>query len=130
MEREIRIFDHPLVEPSDPDRPATGEIGAVVRFEGRVRRLEEGREVAGLDYTAYRPMAERELEKILDEIAERFRVDRVIIEHGSGAIPVDGLSLVVKVYAAHRHDALAACGYLIDRLKQTVPIWKSGYTKA
>ena len=128
MEREIRIFESALAEARDPDRPATGEIGAVVRFEGRVRRLEEGREVDGLAYTAYRPMAERELEKILDEIASRFRVDRVVIEHGTGVIPVGGLSLVVKVYAAHRHEALAACGHLIDRLKQTVPIWKSGYS--
>jgi molybdopterin synthase catalytic subunit len=93
-----------------------------------VRRVEEGRDVEGLDYTAYRPMAELELGKILDEIADRFRVDRVIVEHGTGAIPVGGLSLVVKVYAAHRQDALAACGYLIDRLKETVPIWKRGYT--
>ena len=128
MEREIRIFESALTEPGDVDRPDTGEIGAVVRFEGRVRRLEDGRTVEGLDYTAYRPMAERELEKILDDIAGRFRVDRVVIEHGTGAIPVGGLSLVVKVYAAHREDALAACGYLIDRLKETVPIWKSGYS--
>jgi molybdopterin synthase catalytic subunit len=128
MEREIRIFENALAETGDTDRPDTGEIGAVVRFEGRVRRIEEGRDVDGLDYTAYRPMAERELGKILDEIADRFRVDRVIVEHGTGAIPVGGLSLVVKVYAAHRQDALAACGYLIDRLKETVPIWKRGYT--
>jgi molybdopterin synthase catalytic subunit len=128
MEREIRIFDSALAEVSDSDRPETGETGAVVRFEGRVRRVEEGRDVEGLDYTAYRPMAELELGKILDEIADRFRVDRVIVEHGTGAIPVGGLSLVVKVYAGHRQDALAACGYLIDRLKETVPIWKRGYT--
>lgn len=125
MEREVRIFDGPLAADADADRPSTGEIGAVVRFEGRVRRIEAGRAVEGLEYTAYRPMAERELDKILDDVAARFRVDRVVVEHGTGLIPVDGLSLVVKVYAAHRRDALDACGYLIDRLKETVPIWKS-----
>lgn len=126
MEREVRILDGPLPADPDADRPATGEIGAVVRFEGRVRRIEEGRAVDGLEYTAYRPMAERELDKILDDVAARYRVDRVVVEHGTGLIPVEGLSLVVKVYAAHRRDALDACGFLIDRLKETVPIWKSG----
>jgi len=126
VEREVRILDGPLPADPDADRPATGEIGAVVRFEGRVRRIEEGRAVDGLEYTAYRPMAERELDKILDDVAARYRVDRVVVEHGTGLIPVEGLSLVVKVYAAHRRDALDACGFLIDRLKETVPIWKSG----
>ncbi len=127
MEREIRIVSGPIPAPPDADRPPLGEIGAVVRFEGRVRAIEEGRGVAGLDYTAYRPMAEQELAKILDEIAARFPVRRVVVEHATGRIPVGEVSLVVKIYAPHRREALDACAYLIDRLKVTVPIWKAGF---
>ena len=129
MERESRIVEGPIGAPADADRPPLGEIGAVVRFEGRVRDVEEGRGVAGLDYTAYRPMAEQELAKILDEIAARFPVRRVVVEHATGRIHVGEVSLVVKVYAGHRAEALRACEYLIDRLKEAVPIWKAGYSK-
>jgi molybdopterin synthase catalytic subunit len=127
MEREIRIVEGAIASPADADRPRLGEIGAVVRFEGRVRRVEAGRDVGGLDYTAYRPMADRELAKILDEIAERFPVRRVVVEHATGRVPVGEVSLVVKVYAGHRREALRACEHLIDRLKETVPIWKDGF---
>jgi molybdopterin synthase catalytic subunit len=127
MEREVRIVEGPIASTADADRPPLGEIGAVVRFEGRVRASEAGRAVEGLDYTAYRPMAEQELAKILDEIAERFPVRRVVVEHATGRVPVGEVSLVVKVYAGHRQEALRACEHLIDRLKETVPIWKTGY---
>lgn len=127
MERVIRIVEGPIAVPEDVGLPSRGEVGAVVRFEGRVRRLEAGRDVAGLAYTAYRPMAERELAKILDEIAERFPVRRVVVEHATGRIPVGEVSLLATVYAGHRREAFRACEYLIDRLKETVPIWKDGY---
>jgi len=129
VERVVRIVEGPIPTPDDGDRPGQPEIGAVVHFEGRVRGLEGAREIAGIDYTAYRPMAERELARILDEVAARFRVTRVVVEHAVGRIPVGEVSLVVKVYAGHRGEAFRACDYLIDRLKESVPIWKDGYSR-
>jgi molybdopterin synthase catalytic subunit len=127
VERVVRIVEGPIPTPDDGDRPAIPEIGAIVHFEGRVRGLEGARAIAGIEYTAYRPMAERELARILDEIAARFRVERVVVEHAVGRIRVGEVALVVKVYSGHRAEAFRACEYLIVRLKETVPIWKDGF---
>ena len=118
-------------EPLDPEaitarvrRPANG---AVVTFLGTTRGNTGDRKVLHLEYEAYVPMAEKKLAEIAQEMRDRFNVDDVAIAHRLGRLEIEEISLVVAVASAHRKDAFAACQYSVDRIKQTVPIWKKEY---
>jgi molybdopterin synthase catalytic subunit len=107
-----------------------GDAGAVVRFEGVVRRLEADqasggeRELAALDYQTYDPMAERELSALAGRVAERHGLLSLIVLHSRGRVAVGEVSFVLIVASAHRAEALAASNEFIDQLKRDVPIWK------
>jgi molybdopterin synthase catalytic subunit len=100
--------------------------GGLVRFEGRVRGEEQGAAIRALNYEAYRPMAERQMEKIVRELAAVHPVLGVRIRHRIGAIPVGEAAIVVEVAAKHRAAAFALAAAFMDRLKEDVPIWKTG----
>lgn len=102
-------------------RPA---CGAVAVFLGTVRDHSQGKAVAWLEYEAYEPMAERRLSDLLAEARSRWALGEMAIVHRLGRLAVGETSVAIAVSAAHRAEALAACGFLIDRLKQIVPIWK------
>lgn len=102
----------------------SGSVGARLRFEGIVRRLESGRELVALDYHTYDPMAERELCSLARDVAERHGLSSIIVLHSRGRVPVGQASFTLEVSSPHRPPALAAIAEFIDRLKQDVPIWK------
>lgn len=109
------------------DAVMTPASGAVVVFEGVVRNHHEGRAVDHLEYEAYESMAERELRRVGEEILAAFadrEVYGVAVHHRLGALAVGDTSLVVAVSAAHRADAFEACHRAVDRVKETVPVWK------
>ena len=116
-------------QPLDPmalrDLVLTAASGAVVLFEGTVRDHHEGREVVRLEYEAYAAMVERQLAIVGEEIAAAFPgVHRVAIHHRSGMLDIGDTAVVVAVSAAHRGEAFAAAERAMDRVKQTVPVWK------
>jgi len=98
--------------------------GACVVFEGVVRNHHEGKKVESIFYDAYRPMAEKEITKIVDDITVRFPQVRVEVLHRLGTLRVGDASIVIACSAPHRGEAFDACRTVIDRFKQTVPIWK------
>src|SRR5262249_20379635 len=98
-------------------------MGAVVTFSGNVRSHNRGRDVQGLEYDAYRPMAERELRAIAEEAARRWGC-RIAVQHRLGRLEIGETSVLVVAACAHRGDAFEACSYTIDTLKERVPIWK------
>jgi molybdopterin synthase catalytic subunit len=99
--------------------------GACVTFEGRVRDHNQGHVVQRLDYQAYTPLALAEGEKILAEARQRFSIIEVRCAHRVGTLAIGDLAVWVGVCAAHRDAAFAACRYIIDEVKQRVPIWKN-----
>jgi molybdopterin converting factor subunit 1 len=101
--------------------------GAVVTFEGVVRNHSNGRKTLYLDYEAYKPMAVRKMEEIGAEAKEKFDINSVGIIHRTGKLEIGETSVAIVVTAAHRRPAFEACQYLIDRLKQVVPVWKKEY---
>lgn len=101
--------------------------GAVVTFEGVVRNHSNGRRTLYLEYEAYTPMAIRKMEEIGAEAKEKFDIDSVGIIHRTGKLDIGETSVAIVVTAAHRRAAFEACHYLIDRLKQVVPVWKKEY---
>lgn len=109
------------------DLVTTRASGAVVVFEGVVRDHHEGREVLRLEYEAYVPMAEKQLRAVAGEVMADFadrEVHDIAIHHRIGTLEIGDVSLVVAVSAAHRQDAFDAALRTVDRVKETVPVWK------
>ena len=98
--------------------------GAVVDFFGVVRATENDRIIDGIEYEAFEAMAERQLVLIAEDARDRYRLGLVIIHHRVGYVAVGEASLFVRVTARHRRAAFEGSSQIIERLKQTVPIWK------
>jgi molybdopterin synthase catalytic subunit len=98
--------------------------GATVLFVGTVREVNDGRAVDGMEYTAYRGMAARELDAIVRETMERFETHDVVVEHRLGELALGDVSVAIAVAHAHRGAAYDASRYVIEQLKRRVPIWK------
>ena len=98
--------------------------GAVVTFLGVTRDNFEGKRVLKLEYEAFEEMALKKLEEIRQEIMAEFGIEDIAIAHRIGPVDIGEISLVVAVASPHRKEAFFACHKLVDRLKETVPIWK------
>ena len=98
--------------------------GAICTFTGIVRDNSRGHAVTQLDYEAYGEMATAQMRKIGDEIAQQWPEARVAMAHRTGKLQIGDASVVVSVSCPHRAEAIAACKWGIDRLKESVPIWK------
>ena len=98
--------------------------GGLALFVGVVRDHNAGRRVLFLEYDAYAPMALAEMEKIEAEAVAKFGVSKVAIVHRVGRLEIGEASVAISVASPHRAEALEACRFAIDTLKQTVPIWK------
>ena len=98
--------------------------GAICTFTGIVRDNSEGRSVTHLEYEAYAEMAVPQMKKIGEEIRERWPEARVAMAHRTGHLEIGEISVVVSVSCPHRNEAFEACRWGIDRLKESVPIWK------
>ena len=97
--------------------------GAVVTFAGNVRDNARGREVLYLEYEGYAPLAEKQLSALIAEAEKRWEV-KCAVQHRLGRLEIGKCSVGVAVAAAHRGEAFEACRWLMDTLKETVPIWK------
>ena len=102
----------------------TDADGAVALFAGTTRNHNEGDEVLHLYYEAYEEMAQKVMGRIFEEAVKRFPITRARVAHRLGEVPVGSTSVLVVVAAAHRGPAFEACRFLIDRLKDEVPIFK------
>ena len=98
--------------------------GASILFVGTVREVNEGRAVTGIDYRAYEAMAERELQAIVGQAAERFDAADVVVEHRLGTLALGEASVVIAVAHPRRAAAFDAARFVIEELKRRVPIWK------
>jgi len=98
--------------------------GAVVVFVGNVRNSFGGRPVERITYSAYPAMAERRLERIVNELEAAEPGTRVEIVHGLGTLEVGDASVVIATASAHRRQAYETNRLALERLKAEVPIWK------
>ena len=103
------------------------DTGGIVTFIGAVRDASRGHDIEHLEYEAYAGMAEREMDKICDEAAEKWPGTRVAVDHRVGHLEIGDLAVVVVAASKHRAEAFDACRYTIDTLKERVPIWKKEF---
>ncbi len=100
------------------------QSGGIDVFIGTVRDSTKGKAVVRLEFEAYEPMALKEMEKIAAQAFEKWPVQKLLIHHRTGVLQVGEIPVIIAVSCAHRDAAFEACRYVIDTLKQTVPIWK------
>jgi molybdopterin synthase catalytic subunit len=126
-----RRYARMVREPIDPEQILAaikrGEDGAAVVFEGVVRNQTRGRKTLYLDYEAYEEMALQQMEALAERAVEQFKVRDVALVHRLGRLEIGETSVLIVVASAHRAAAFDACRWLIDTLKQKVPIWKKEY---
>ena len=120
----FKISDQPIQ--SDPLRQEVLDdaAGGFVSFEGWVRNHNEGQAVNGLEYSAYVPLAEKEGVRIIEEAKERFDIAAAACVHRVGILEISDMAMWVGVSSAHRGAAFEAARYIIDEVKDRVPIWK------
>ncbi len=118
------LTDEAIDAPALIRRVMRASDGAYVLFEGVVRNHHEGHAVESIFYDAYRPMAEKEMEAIVREVEHEYPDTAIAVVHRLGELVVGDTSIAIVCAAPHRGEAFAACRTIIDRVKQTVPIWK------
>jgi molybdopterin synthase catalytic subunit len=120
----IQLTSEPIDYAGLTEQVRRAHCGAVVTFLGTVRDLTDGRITTALDYEAYPSMAEKKMAEIEQETRSRWPIGELVLVHRLGHLDVGDISVAVSVSCAHRGQAFEACRFAIDRLKESVPIWK------
>ena len=101
--------------------------GGISAFIGVVRNDTKGKKVTQLDFSSYKPMAIKEMQKIAMLALDKFDIQKIAIHHAEGMLQVGAIPVIITASAKHRKAAFLACEFAIDSLKETVPIWKKEY---
>lgn len=118
------LTDSPIDVQALIDRVMRPTDGALALFAGVVRNHHEGKSVESIFYDAYRPMAEKEIARIIAVVEREKPMVRIAVAHRLGHLTVGETSIAIACSSPHRAEAFAACRAVIDRIKQSVPIWK------
>lgn len=119
-----RLTNEPIDSAALLEAVASNQAGAVVLFLGTVREMTAGRRTLALDYECYPEMAQRKMDELAAEAASKWPLTACVIVHRLGHLELGEASVAVAVSAPHRDQAFDAGRWLIDTLKEVVPIWK------
>jgi len=125
--KSFEITSEPIDLSAFRRRLLDNACGAYVQFDGWVRDHNEGQEVLRLEYEVYTPLAVKEGLIIIDEAIEKFGIRNACGIHRGGLLELTDVAVVVGVSSPHRAAAFDACRYIIDEVKQRLPIWKKEY---
>jgi molybdopterin synthase catalytic subunit len=120
----IEITQSPIDHAAVTERVRSNLAGAVCTFLGTVREMTGSRRTVALSYEAYPEMALKTLAELEAKARERWPIIELAVVHRVGHLELGEVSVAVAVSCPHRHDAFEACRWLIDTLKDVVPIWK------
>lgn len=123
-EEMFQIIEEPINVNEMITKVTRPEAGAITTFIGAVREWTKGRRTIYLEYQAYVPMAVKKLAEIGDEVQEKWPETLVAITHRIGELQISDAAVVIVVSSPHRKAAYEANEYVIERIKQIVPIWK------
>ena len=98
--------------------------GAINVFIGTVRNHTQAKPVVQLDFEAFDSMALKKMQQIADQAASRWPIQKVAIVHRKGSLQIGDAAVVIAVSTPHRKASFEACEFIIDTLKEVVPIWK------
>lgn len=120
----IELTDAPIDAERIRHAVTSPTCGAIVLFLGTTRQFTDAKETFTLSYSAYAPMAQSQMEKLSAQAQARWPVEKCAIAHRLGEVPIGEASVAVAVSSPHRRDAFEAASWLMDRLKELVPVWK------
>jgi molybdopterin synthase catalytic subunit len=120
----IALTDQPINTANVIAAVQTEGAGAVNVFIGTVRNKTQTRPVVRLEFEAYETMALKKMQELADQATARWPVQKVAIVHRTGVLPIGEAAVVIAVSTPHRKASFEACEYIIDTLKEIVPIWK------
>ncbi len=123
----ITISENPLSQKDCYNFVADDSCGGISIFVGTVRNNTADKTVTHLEFTAYKPMAVKEMQKIADQALEKFPIKKVAIHHAIGKLDIGAIPVIIACSSKHRKAAFEACQFCIDTLKETVPIWKKEF---
>ncbi len=124
MKSRFRITADPLDHQAIAQGLSTADDGAVVVFSGIVRARNKGRNVLHLEYEAYEAMVYPVLERVAEDVRERFGVERLRVHHRIGRVEIGESSVLVAAASPHRGTAFEAARHAMNEIKRIVPIWK------
>ncbi len=125
VEDSVAVAPDPIDPTALLEQVSTPRCGAVTLFLGNVRDHAPGKTgVTHLEYEAYDDVVEQKIAEIVAEARAQWGFERAAVVHRTGSLTVGETSVAVAVGASHRGEAFAAGRYIIDELKQRVPIWK------
>ena len=120
----IELTDQPIDTEQVLQQIRSPQAGAVVLFLGTTREFTAGRQTTHLEYESYAEMAERELQKLEQAARARWPIVGCVLIHRLGRVGLSEASVLVAVSTPHRRDAFEAAAWLMDAIKEEVPIWK------
>lgn len=120
----IEITDQPIDVQKVINAASRNEAGGINTFIGTVRNQTSGKKVIRLEFEAYEPMAISEIRKIIDKAYEKWSLLGCAVSHRVGVLAPGEVAVAIAVSTAHRKQSFEACQFIIDTLKETVPIWK------
>ncbi|WP_299516031.1 molybdenum cofactor biosynthesis protein MoaE [Mucilaginibacter sp.] len=124
MNTQIKLSVSTLNVQDCVDWVMSPECGGIDVFIGTVRNATKGKAVIRLEFEAYEKMAVSEMQKIAQQAIAQWPIQKISIHHRTGVLQIGEIPVIIAISAAHRDAAFDACRYIIDTLKQTVPIWK------
>ena len=120
----IEITEEPISPELVINKVKTDTSGGVVAYIGLIRQYSRGKGVLSVEYEDVDGTAEGKLRQIANETRQKWQLDNLAISHRIGKLKVGDINLVVAVASAHREEGFAACQYVIDQFKQTLPTHK------
>ncbi len=120
----VEITDKPIKIDKVIKSVTSENAGAIDVFIGTVRNKTKGKAVVKLDFEAYEPMAIAEMQKIVNTAKKKWSIEKIAVVHRVGLLEIGDVPVVIAVSTPHRKDSFDACQFVIDTLKETVPIWK------
>ena len=127
MTHQIRLSDTALSIDQTYSYLQDPEAGGICLFVGTIRNKNQQKDVDHLTMEAYSAMAKKQMERIADEAAVQWPIRKISVSHRTGKLEIGDIAVIIGVCSVHRAEAFKACEWLIDTLKQEVPIWKNEF---
>lgn len=121
---KIALTTEPIDHAALVEEARRSSCGAVVLFLGTVREMSEGRSVRGLVYQAYPAMAEKKIREIAEEALGRWPIEVASVIHRHGPLELGDVAVAVVTASPHRAEAFESARWIMDAIKEVVPIWK------
>lgn len=106
------------------DAAQSERAGAIDVFIGTVRNHNKSKDVVRLEFETYDLMAIKKMEELANQARERWDIEKIVMVHRKGVLQIGDVAVVIAVSTPHRVASFEACQWLIDTLKEVVPIWK------